>query len=344
MEAHPLFRRVTALGLAVLVVSALAFVATACSGAVGLLRPTSTATPTSTSTPTATATATPTEAPTATPTATATPTPAPLALSIALEPSVVPQGFIGTLLIQANHPATVTATLQGRPLPLFLEGGRWYGLIGIWAGTPPTTWKIVVTAVDPRGGPPVVEGREMNVSGRQFEVEAVEMDQSTLDLVLDTAALKQENELIAGLVTQNTAMRLWQGPFQQPVQGEISSTYGLRRSYNGGPPSGYHDGLDLAVDEGVPVAAANAGRVVFAGPLKVRGNCVIIDHGWGLYSGYYHMSALKVSAGQQVQRGQTIGLVGSTGFSTGAHLHWAMWLGGNLIDPAFVLGWQLPQP
>jgi len=311
-----------------------------CSAVPGLLAATSTPTPTSTSTPTATPTSTPTQTPT--PTATATRTPAPLALSVRLEPALVPQGHIGTLIIQASRPATVTASLAGKPLPLFQEGNRWFGLVGIWAGTQPAGWPIAVTALDPLGGPSVVEQHELRITARHFEIEAVVMSQLAMDLVLDLETARKEAQLIAGLIAPRTPKRLWKGPFQQPLQGEVTSTYGVRRSYNGAPPGEYHGGLDLGADEGLPVAAANAGRIVFAGPLKVRGNVVIIDHGWGLYSGYYHMSAVKAEPGQEVQRGETIGLVGSTGFSTGPHVHWTTWLGGIAVDPALLLEWRLP--
>ncbi|MDI7275268.1 MAG: M23 family metallopeptidase [Anaerolineae bacterium] len=254
----------------------------------------------------------------------------------------MPQGHIGTLIVEASRPATVTATLAGRPLPLFPEGGRWYGLVGVWAATKPSAWSLVVSALDAHGGAPVVEERVLRISARQFEIESIEMDDSTLGLVLDAEALAKENKLIAGLVSQRSPQRLWQGGFVQPVQGEVSSSYGLLRSYNGGPPTDQHGGLDLAADEGVPVAAANAGRVVLASPLKVRGNVVIIDHGWGLFTGYYHLSAVKVTADQYVEQGETIGLVGSTGFSTGPHLHWAVWVGGSLVDPVHILEWEMP--
>ncbi len=317
-----------------------------CAAILGLVAPTSTPTPTATgtSTPTLTPTNTSTPTPTATPmpTQTPTPTPGPLTLAVSLEPATVPQGDIGTLVLRPSRPTTVTATLLGKPLALFQENGQWYGLVGVWAGTKPATWPLVITAQDPLGGPAVVEQRELRIAGREFEVEQVTLSADTLSLILDTDAVNKEAALVTKLITPRTPKRLWQGQFQRPLAGEVSSTYGQRRSYNGGPAQEYHSGLDLAADEGQPVAATNAGKVVFAGPLKVRGNVAIIDHGWGLYSGYYHMSALKVTAGQTVRRGETIGLVGSTGLSTGPHLHWIMWLGTNPIDPVFVEEWQLP--
>lgn len=334
--------RIALPGAAALVMLVFAALVTGCTVLPGLAVPTNTLTPspTCTSTPTPMPTATPTSTPTATPTL--TPTPVPLSITVGIEPSTVPVGQIGTLFIDTSRPATVTASLRGEPLPLFAENGRLYALIGVHASTEPTTWPLVITATDPLGGPPITERRELRIAGREFKIDAITLTQETLNLILDAEAVRNEAELIARLLAPRTATRLWRGAFAQPVAGEITTTYGERRSYNGGPAVEYHGGLDIAADAGVPVAAANAGRVVFAGPLKVRGNVVIIDHGWGLYSGYYHLSEIKASAGQSVECGQTIGLVGSTGLSTGPHLHWVIWLGGREVDPAFILLWQLP--
>lgn len=336
VKVQPLVRRAAALWGTLLALCALAVAVAGCGALPGLLPPTGTPTPTSTSTPTATPTLTPT------PTASATPTPLPLTLTIRIEPDPLPQGQLGALVIEPSRPASVTANLHGEDLPLFEEDGRWYGLIGVYAATEPAAWPLVIEAVDSLGGPEAVARGEVRVSPQEFDFEAIDMPQSALDLVLDVEEARRESQLVAELTAPRTPQRLWSGPFQLPLVGEVTSTYGVRRSYNGGPPSEHHGGLDLANDEGLPVVATNAGRVVFAGPLKVRGNVVIIDHGWGLYSGYYHLSAVQAAAGEHVQTGDTIGLVGTTGFSTGPHLHWTIWAGGNSVDPVQLLEWQLP--
>src|SRR5207249_2140523 len=89
--------------------------------------------------------------------------------------------------------------------------------------------------------------------------------------------------------------------------------------------------------------ATNAGSVIFTGPLAVRGNAVIIDHGNGVYSGYYHLSQIRVAAGQGVQGGEVIGVVGATGLATGPHLHWDMIVLGTHTDPLTWVG-QLTVP
>ena len=82
-----------------------------------------------------------------------------------------------------------------------------------------------------------------------------------------------------------------------------------------------------------PIYAPAPGVVVWAGPLQVRGNTTIIDHGWGVYTGYWHQAGILVQTGEQVETGQEIGSIGSTGLVTGAHLHWELWVSGVQVDP-----------
>ena len=90
--------------------------------------------------------------------------------------------------------------------------------------------------------------------------------------------------------------------------------------------------IDLAAAAGTPILATNNGTVVMSGLYLVRGNLVVIDHGGGVFSSYGHMSSRVATVGDTVQKGQLIGYVGSTGFSTGAHTHWEVAVGGVLVD------------
>ena len=335
MKATPSVRQIALRASEILLTLALAAQLAGCAATHGLTGPTPTPMPLPTNTPTLTPTITPTATPTI------TPTPVPLEITVGLEPAAVPQGQLATLRVDTNRPATPSAAINGQPLPLFEDGGHWYGLIPVWAGAPVGTRQLTVSARDPLSGASLAAQRTLTVTARQFDIDQVTLSPSTLSL-LEPDIVGPENDLLARLLAPRTPKRLWQGTFLRPVPGHVTTNYGQRRSYNGGPASEYHGGLDLAIDEGQPVVASNAGRVAFAGPLKVRGNVVIIDHGWGLYSGYFHMSALRVTAGQIVERGQTIGLVGSTGLSTGPHVHWQVWLDGDPIDPTFLETWQLP--
>lgn len=125
----------------------------------------------------------------------------------------------------------------------------------------------------------------------------------------------------------------WSGLFKQPVYGEITTEYGLRRYINGSKTPERHGGMDIAVPEGTPVPAPNAGRVVFAQFIKLTGNTVVIEHGAGLKSYFFHMSKLSVDEGQMVEQGDIVGEVGTTGFSTGPHLHYEVKIGNQSINP-----------
>jgi murein DD-endopeptidase MepM/ murein hydrolase activator NlpD len=134
---------------------------------------------------------------------------------------------------------------------------------------------------------------------------------------------------------------LWEGLFQPALTGRITTQFGQIRLIND-QESGRHSGLDIAAPRGTEVAASNNGEVVLARFLHVTGNTVILDHGWNLFSSYSHLDRIEVRVGQAVVKDQTIGTVGSTGFSTGPHLHWAVSIGTTFVDPEFVLGEALP--
>jgi murein DD-endopeptidase MepM/ murein hydrolase activator NlpD len=136
----------------------------------------------------------------------------------------------------------------------------------------------------------------------------------------------------AGIVGQTTAP----GVLAWPVFGTITSPFGYRRSPFGGGME-FHQGLDIAAPMGTTVTAAASGTVISAGWYGGYGNYILIDHGGGMATGYGHLSQIFVSAGQQVQKGQAIGAVGSTGMSTGPHLHFEVRLSGKPADPAAYL-------
>lgn len=169
---------------------------------------------------------------------------------------------------------------------------------------------------------------------------------------IDQQAIATERARLFELWLPASPDLLYSTPFAEPVNGYLyhSSFYGARRSYNGGPYSTYHEGLDFAAYRGSDVFAPAAGRVVLAEQLYVRGGAVIIDHGLGIYSGYYHLDEVLVTPGTQVAASDPLGRVGSTGLSTGPHLHWDLLLNGVWVDPFawreqkmgcwFLAGWR----
>lgn len=135
-----------------------------------------------------------------------------------------------------------------------------------------------------------------------------------------------------------TPQKYWQGPMRRPAAGGVTSIYGIRRYYNGVFANDYyHRGVDYGGGVGAPVYAPAAGRIALVGResqgFKVHGNTIGIDHGQGVLSILIHLSRIDVKPGDLVQAGQTIGAIGSTGASTGPHLHWGLYVNGQSVDP-----------
>jgi murein DD-endopeptidase MepM/ murein hydrolase activator NlpD len=155
---------------------------------------------------------------------------------------------------------------------------------------------------------------------------------------IDPAITGPEDSKVASITKPATPTKYWSKLFSHPLDGPIldcvEAGYGDRRSYNGGPFNAFHTGIDFAAcDSNLNIYAAAPGKVVFTGLLVVRGNTTIIDHGWGIYTCYYHQSQISVKVGDQVQQGQLIGQIGATGRVTGPHLHFEIWVNGIQVSP-----------
>lgn len=146
------------------------------------------------------------------------------------------------------------------------------------------------------------------------------------------ARIERERELIKAAVNTVSEVRHWELPFTRPAKGKMLSRFGLHRVFNGHTKS-RHTGLDFRAWLGTPLYAMAAGRVVLTGGFYYAGNSVLIDHGNGLVSLSAHMSRILVKEGDMVEAGQTIGLSGATGRVTGAHLHLATFVLGQVVDP-----------
>lgn len=144
--------------------------------------------------------------------------------------------------------------------------------------------------------------------------------------------IRREREQFTRVFSTSSRQRLWEGVFVEPLAGEISSPFGLRRIINGAPRSP-HSGADLRALMGTPVLAANHGRVVLRGDFFYSGKSLVLDHGGGLFTMYFHLSELQAEEQALVHKGEVIALSGMSGRVTGPHLHWGARIHNARVDP-----------
>ncbi len=256
--------------------------------------------------------------------------PAPFA-AISISPPSVPQGQAVAVQVRTTHPVTLTGSLGDLSLNFVEQSGQYWAIVGLSVWTEPGPQGLRLVAVD-ADGHTAQTAVLLTVTDAGFAVENIDLPPDRQNL-LDPEKIRAEFAHLMSIVGRVTPERHWSGRFELPVQAPVTSDFGTKRSYNNGPVRSYHEGIDYDAAEGDPVLAANDGVVALAEPLVVRGNAIVIDHGWGVYSGYYHLSEIGVEVGQAVSQGEVIGKVGSTGLVTGPHLHWEIRVGGVPVNP-----------
>ncbi len=294
--------------------------------------PTPTVTRTPTPTPSSTLTPTMTPSPTSTSTPTFTPTPPPPALALSLDPVRVRQGRTLVIRVQASLPVTLTGTLDEQVLRFAEAGpGLYWAVVGIHPLVEPGPRLVHVRAFD-EWGREAQQTAMLEVLDGGYATENIQLPPQTLAL-LDPELVRAERERLEAVWSRFAPEKRWGGLWIRPGGGETTSAFGTRRSFNRGPVRGHHAGQDFRAQAGDPVVAPAAGIVAMAELLNVRGKVILIDHGLGVFSGYFHLAEILVEPGQRVEQGQLIGRVGSTGLSTGPHIHWELRIGGIDVNP-----------
>lgn len=256
--------------------------------------------------------------------------PYPLA-ALAVSPQPVTRGRTALLVFETAEPAACEISYLDQTEPCYpLDDSHLYALVGLSALMDPGVYmvKIAVQA----DGLETAFTMPLNVSAGRYGFQYIDPPPS-LSKLMDPDLMQGELDYLAIWRAIRTPERTWELPLAFPLQYQVpvSANYGDRRSY-GGMVNGYHSGVDYRAWGGMRVLAPADGVVLLAERLEARGNAVLIDHGGGLITGYWHLSRIDVEVGQHVQRGEAFALVGNTGLSTGAHLHWEMWVNGVSVD------------
>ena len=208
----------------------------------------------------------------------------------------------------------------------------WKGLVGIDLDVAIQEHMLAIAGTAPDGA--TVQARyPLNVESKAFATRRLTVAPEYVTPPDDVVErIQREAARTTQLFTTQTPEQQWSGEFLRPVPGEATSAFGRRSVFNGEARSP-HSGADFRAREGTPVQAPNAGTVVLAADLYFSGNCVILDHGLGLYSFFAHLSRIGVAEGDRVSAGDLLGHVGATGRVTGPHLHWTVRLNMARVDP-----------
>jgi murein DD-endopeptidase MepM/ murein hydrolase activator NlpD len=251
-------------------------------------------------------------------------------LAVRVRPLPAQQGSTLSIFIQNLLDGTPSGSFAGQPLRFFPYENGYIALVGIDAFTEPGSYALQLSGSGSQPWRPFQQNIPVASAGFGLQQIVVSEEQTAL---LDPQIRQQEDAFLATLYNQTAETPAWDGLFQYPVTTTVvTAGYGDGRSYNGGPVEIYHTGVDFAGGNGTSILAPAPATVIFAGFLELRGNTVILDHGLGVMTGYFHLSEMFVQPGDVVASGQAIGAGGSTGLSTGPHLHWDVRVNGVPVN------------
>jgi murein DD-endopeptidase MepM/ murein hydrolase activator NlpD len=250
-----------------------------------------------------------------------------------IKPLVLAQGQAGRFRLVTSVPAAVTGTFLGQALTFASEENRTIhtAFVGVPVSTASNVYVLNLSVV-PDGGEPLALSANMLVQPIDYGAQSVTIPEE-LNPLLAPGVEANELSILRSITSRYSPERYFNGPMGLPAAAVMNEAFGARRIYNEGAAESFHNGADFAAVPGAAVLASAPGRVVLSDMLHIRGNTVVLDHGWGIYSAYAHMAERNVAVGQVVALGEVLGTVGSTGRSTGAHLHWEVWVKGVPVDP-----------
>lgn len=263
---------------------------------------------------------------------------------IYITPQTVRQGNVFLVVVDAPGAGAASVAYNDEFYSLVKENDRFFTILPVATRAPAGAVPITIAIADADGHPALLREAQVTVEEVAWPVEDLTLANDDATLLQETVV--QENQRILDEVQrQRTPERLWRGYFALPAPTAITGIFGAQRSYNGALTSDFHSGLDLAGEVGNPVTAPNSGVVLWVGETARRGTGLIIDHGGGVLSGYWHLNRVLVEPGTTVRQGGLLAEIGDSGLSTGPHLHFEIVVHGVPVDP---LPWlrelEVPDP
>jgi murein DD-endopeptidase MepM/ murein hydrolase activator NlpD len=245
--------------------------------------------------------------------------------------------FPGEAVLVAVASATplteVCGTIFDRPVRFYkANDGVWRGLVGIDLQVESGNHDLDLQ-ITSAGGVILERVYTLSVEDKAYPTRQLTVAPRYVEPPLEVSErIAREARQQRAIFSTASGERLWRGSWGRPVPGQATSAFGSRSVFNG-QERNPHSGADFRASEGTPIVAPNGGRVVLTGDTYFSGGSVILDHGWGLYSYFAHLSNIFVEKGDVVELGQQVGLAGATGRVTGPHLHWTLRMNGARVDP-----------
>ena len=248
-----------------------------------------------------------------------------------LSSSNIPQGDLALIRVKGTDRETPLMTWMKKKISLVPNQKKtdWYGFVSADLKANPGKYQVLIN-MHPSGRKKDIEIR---ITGKKYGVRRLTLPKKMVDLDAQTLKrVRKESGNMKKLWVAPFAKPLWEGPFVRPVPGEVIGPFG-RSSIINEQPRSPHSGVDLRAKRGTPIKTMNNGMVALVGDHFFTGLTVVIDHGGGIQSMYFHLDKILVEVNQRVTKGEVIGLVGSTGRATGPHLHLGVRVIGARIDP-----------
>lgn len=255
------------------------------------------------------------------------------AMEFSVEPAKPRPGEVLRVEIRGlDNAARAECRFNGRSYPLYPTApGRLRCLVGLSARLEPQVYELVL-ARRRFLLPDETITLEVDVARHKFRHRRIRMPKNKTALTKAPGAARAR-KLISKNLRVESRRQIWRGTFLKPAKGRRSSEYGQTRTINKNMSWGWHRGIDIAAKSGRKVRAPNHGKVLLIGKFPVQGGAVILDHGQGLVSIFMHLKSFAARVGERVEKGDHIANVGGSGFSTGSHLHWGVYVHGTPVDP-----------
>lgn len=277
--------------------------------------------------------------------------------SVRLYPAAPRRGGVVVAIAKGVVSGPVSCRWKGAPLPCYTTSDGIRALIPLPAEMPSGTYTLVIRGINP------IVTRQIAVADHDFGRELIFLDAPHYALLRQGKAIARDARRIRQILASETPEQRWAGEWRDPSHGTKSSPYGIDRFYflasdsaravrlgtslktsgsfgldtaqakPGSVPGWRHTGIDIPLKRGAPVRAAAAGNVVDVSNYILTGNTVVIDHGQGIHTVYFHLDSATVRPGDVVRTGTPIGRVGATGLTTGPHLHYGVYIHGLDVDP-----------